>query len=433
MRKGKTVVWSIVIMLALLIMLIPVDAIDDLVADDMAMFNNSALDDALSSADSLAEEDLNDGIIHTFKSQAFGHLMCLTSDSISAAITATAYDYTNTSAMWMLEYHDNGYYAIRNDVTGYYLTAPNSNINNASVMQATFNSTYSLWKIQKSSNGYYTIQSKNQYEAGSALYLSAASSGVVQSNSSITRRWDVSPLVMRMNVMYDQSFVDRYPNYLTVLSSVYSENSIGNSIADVLKERYGVLLRVTYSNSVYNSYPYIENCTYKTSVDTICKDCKGQARDFEAVECRAGYHHKAEIAMLDMIQHDSIQTSVQTNILFTDYKTCYGYVVRDENGVLDLSQTIHEDSSRTNAWSFVSGSGILVLADNLRSNFSNQNFDNVIRTTMHEMLHTVGVPHCDSVVCIMNSQEINVTQNLSMCEECQDVFEQNKLKLYNHQ
>lgn len=79
---------------------------------------------------------------------------------------------------WRIEHYSAypGYYTIRNESSGLYLTAPNNTTDGASVVQQAYNSSAinrQLWKITKLTNGQYQIQAKAR--EGSGLYLAVGS------------------------------------------------------------------------------------------------------------------------------------------------------------------------------------------------------------------------------------------------------------------
>ncbi len=369
-----------------------------------------------------------DGIIHTLKNPSSNKLMLPVNTNSASYITLDSYDYNKPTEMWKFEYAGNGYYKIKNDVTGYYLTAPSNNTDNAKVTQAAYNATYGLWKIQRTTDGYYTLQSKNQYERTTTtpLYLTVNENNeVVQSSSMANYKWDISPLVMHMNVMYDWAFKEQYSNYMELLYSIYSDNSIGTSVAGVLKDRFGISLRVTYNTSVYASYPVIEECDLQHSITELCSDCKDIDDEIDAIECAAGLHHKSEISILSEIDFTALYDSTETNVLFTGYSTCYS------NGVS------HQYESSAYGWSKTGHSKILILTNqfyNRLSSNSSDKFDRIMSTLTHETLHTLGVSHCNNYgACIMDTPETNTFQNLTMCNICFQIANQNKFRLYHHE
>lgn len=384
----------------------------------------------------LVNISFEDKIIHTLNNKSTDKLMLPENSGSSSNIILDSYGRSKTTMMWKFEYAGNGYYKIKNDITGYYLMAPSNNTNNAKIRQSTYNSTYGLWMIQRTSDGYYTLQSKNQYErtTSSPLYLSVSNNYIVQSSDTSNYKWSIDPLIMRMNVLYDASFEDSYSNYLDLLKAIYSDNSVGNSIASVFKDRFGITLRVTYTTETYESFPYIENCAHKSSIETICKDCKNAGSDIDAVECRADLHHKSELSLLGTIPYSYLYNSTYTNILFTAYKGCYGVVERKDDGSIDEDKTYHQDAPAANGRATTNCNRIIIMAYTQRSNLPNNNVDGIMRTTAHETLHTFGVSHCDtSNPCIMNSQASSVIQNLTMCATCQNKVNNNKFRLYGHE
>lgn len=94
-----------------------------------------------------------------------------------------------------------GYYTIRNESSGLYLTAPNNTTDGASIVQQAYSSSTAdrqLWKITQQSNGQYKIQAKAR--VGSNLYL-AVSAGTNANGLKIQQRtasdrngWLISPI-----------------------------------------------------------------------------------------------------------------------------------------------------------------------------------------------------------------------------------------------
>lgn len=386
----------------------------------------------------ITTELLDNGIIHTFENTSSSQLMIPISSSINATIETQTFHYSKTKLMWKLEYADNGYYKIKNDVTGYYLTAPANNNNGSSITQGLFNGNYSLWCFIKNSDGSYMVQSKNQYirNAPTPLYLSTSETSVVQKSGSCS--WNVKPLIMRINAYYDQSFCTLYgtlygTNYLNVLHSIFGNNSINNSIAKLYKERFGILVKVSYNQAIATSYPEIHTCTYVNSIETLCNDCHNEGSDIPAVECRSGLHHKAELSFLGTIPNEYLYNSSQINMYFTGYKACYGVVNRDEFDEIIDSETYHQNAPYANAWSGTNRNDVLILAYTARDNIATGNYDTIIKTVSHELLHNLSVQHCDgSVPCIMKGANTYICQNLPICDICYGTANSNKLKLYNH-
>lgn len=117
-----------------------------------------------------------------------------------------------------------------------------------------------------------------------------------------------------------------------------------------------------------------------------------------------------------------IHHTTNINILFSGYKGCYA----------NEEMTNHEEVS-ANAWANVSGNRILILTYTRRNDLPNGDFDEITRTTTHEILHTLGVGHCDDGKnCIMLKSGGTVTTELMMCNECQSIANGNKLTLYYH-
>ena len=145
------------------------------------------------------QPEIESEIIHTLTNISTGKLMKPSTTNNNASVVVDSYGYNKTMLMWKFEYN-NGFYRIKNDVTGLYLTAPTNNNENAVIMQTQSSATnsYTLWKITQISNGCYTIQSKNQYNrvTTTPLYLSVIDGSVVQSSSESVSTWSIKPLTI---------------------------------------------------------------------------------------------------------------------------------------------------------------------------------------------------------------------------------------------
>ena len=237
---------------------------------------------------------------------------------------------------------------------------------------------------------------------------------------------------MRVNVLYDQAFVDRFgSDYMNILQSVFSNNTNGISIGSVLKDNFGISLKTTYTSTAYQSLPYVQNCEHKNDINTICKDCKDISNDDDVTECQNGLHHKSETHMIDEILNSYLSDSSNINILFTGQITCH-YV--DETNEETLEHSRYHSPAHAYGWGTINGNRILILTYKNRTEVIYDLYDNIIRTTTHEILHNLGVQHCDkNNLCIMVSQTQSITANLSMCTSCCSTANANKIHLYNHQ
>lgn len=80
--------------------------------------------------------NFEDDIVHFFKNASSSLLFQPANADVGSYIVANTYSYSRTSMMWKFEY-ENGFYKIKNDVTGYYLRAPASNSEGAKISQST--------------------------------------------------------------------------------------------------------------------------------------------------------------------------------------------------------------------------------------------------------------------------------------------------------
>lgn len=361
------------------------------------------------------------GIIHTLKNSTDNKLMKPQTADLNSKIILNSYSNAQTSMMWKFEYVSNGYYKIINDVTGYYLRAPASNTLGAAITQSSYSSNYALWRFERTVDVYYTIQSKNQYENSTStpLFLSISGTNVIQSDSANAAKWVISPLILKINVVYDQGFIDRYGStYMEVLNMIYGNNSNNISFASVFKERFGIKVKVNISQAVHSSYPYEQECIYKHDIDTYCYDCKNEMNESAVTECSSGKHHKAELSMLGQLPYQSLENANNTTILYTGHRGCC------TDGNTHTTQYAY-------GWSSTNCNRIVILSALFEQNIKNSDINGVLRTTVHEHMHSLGAPHCDQTEdCIMSKNTPTINANLTMCSTCQNIVNNNKFKLY---
>lgn len=379
---------------------------------------------------------LEDGIIHTFKNVTQNSLLHPAQNSTSNLLTLQEYDYTKSSLMWVIEDVGNGYYKIRSEGTELYLESPGNSVGDAPLSLSTYNENsepFYLWYFTKTSDGHYMIQSKYQRErtTDAPLYVTFSGGFIVQNSDTTNAKWDLTPLVLRVNVMYDQSFADRFgTEYANILHEIFADHSM----RETFKIYYGFAFRVSFDAIPHQSYPYIENCVHKNDLDTICHDCKNNSNSDEFTECLNGYHHKNETRILDSVPCTDLLDSAQVNILFTGYNTCYAGT--DE----DSGSQFHQDVPYAYGWAVLNYNSVAIIAFTLYTDITSNTtdkYDKIIETITHELSHNLGADHCNDNGygddCIMGKSTPTVIRNLIMCDTCQTTINNNKLKLYNHQ
>lgn len=376
---------------------------------------------------------LEEGIVHTLV--ANNELIKPVTADNESSIEACAYSPNYSSCLWKIEYVGE-YISIQNDVTGYYLTAPNNNNDLALITQTAYNASRSLWKLHITTGGQCRLQSKNQYERTTSmpLYLMINGYDLVQSYYDYSDLWDIKPLVMRLNVLYDQAFVNRFgSDYMNILQSVFCDNSIGVSIAEVFKNNFGISVKTNFSSISYQSYTYTQDCLHKNNLDTICLDCKNVGFNSDEEECQSGLHHKNEAKILFSLPENPLSTSTEVNILFTGFNTC-NIKEKEEDGIISIK---HQDYPTAHGLANLNHNQIEIIAYTRYSDLvssASDKFDKIMRTTAHEILHTLGVVHCENEhSCIMKAQTYLPTVHLLMCDICRGTANANKINLYYHQ
>ena len=347
-------------------------------------------------------------------------------------ISADFYNYNNTRSLWKFEYVGSGYYKIKNDITGYYLIAPNNNLDYAKVEQGEYNSTYGLWMIKRTEDGLYTLQSKNQYERTTSvpLYLSVNNYYVVQ--SSFDYMWNINALTLNLRLYYDQAFADTYSaigiDAAEAIDNIVNNNTTSNSdyrsVGQFFKEEFGIKVNTLIVSDVYESYPYANDCLHKNDTTSSCNNCKdAYIPSYTDLDyCKNGYHHKSANKIVECTPLSN--TSI--NIVFTGHRATCGY-----------------DGS-----SHVSKEGILGRAEGVGSGnrcaiflpvFSNKtNYDSLKITFTHEILHLLNVSHhyeTGTANCVhgTNRHQYIVYMGILICNSCISTVNYYKLKvLYGH-
>ena len=332
----------------------------------------------------------------------------------------------NKYAVWRMKYWGNGYYWIVQDNTGESIY-DNSGSNTYNIRTKPWTDSawkQNLWKFIPQTDGSFKIQNYYNIDNSTNKCLSLDSSTTKNVRSlSVTgdkQLWIVKPMILHISVIFDQGFVDRYGSaYKDYLKAVYGNNSKGLSFSNVFKERFGIRLDVVFSNTVNKSYPYVNNCNYKDEFDTYCNNCNNPTSKNTVNDCENGLHHKAELKFLEQVPNGQLlENGKQTNILYTGHRGCY------TDGSSHSFQHAY-------GWSYISGNQIVVMAALFDSNLLSGNIDNILRTTVHEHLHSFGAPHCDkSEDCIMSKNEPSINVNLKMCSVCKKIVNENKYKLY---
>ena len=376
-----------------------------------------------------------DGIIHTLKNVSNNMLMKPQTADLNSTIIVNTYSNSQTSMMWKFEYVSDGYYKIKNDITGYYLRAPANNTSGASVTQSTYSSTYGLWRFIETTDGYYMIQSKNQYErnASSPLYISVSENDVVQSSYSTASKWDIRALTMNLTLYHDQAFSDMYSeigvNAVDALNNILSYNKNNEedyrSVEQFFKEEFGIKINLQINTTIYESFPYANDCLYKDDPDALCDNCKneGSTTDTPYSHCVANHHHKSANKFVTCTP----QSNISINVLLTGHMASCGY-----------DGTSH--TSKTTVLGRAEGVGYGNRCALFLSTFGDISDYNAVKLTfVHEILHLLNASHHytsdDNIYCIHGSRRHSedVTVPLLICDQCIDKVDAYKLRtFYNH-
>ena len=362
-----------------------------------------------------------------------------------SSIEVKTYDYNNITSMWKFEYVGSGFYKIKNDITDLYLTAPANDTEGTAIKHMTFSGNYSLWHFEQTDDGYYIIQSKNQYDRTTTtpLYLTVVNNSVVQSSSTAAYKWDVRALTLNLNVYYDQAFVDLYEEIeMTAggaIDNIFKNNTLGadnyRSISQAFKESLGIRLNAVVNTSVFESFPYTQDCDYKDDPLTPCQNCKNSyveayenngSEEAIALEyCKNGYHHKCS----NKIIKSTPASNTTINILFTGHKTSCS---------LENIETAHaiEPGELGRAEGVASGNRCAVYL----SEFSSiQNYQVLKIVAIHEITHLINGQHHyeneEAGNCVHGGNHFNDDNPVSIpiCDICDDNISLHKLRiLYPH-
>lgn len=331
------------------------------------------------------------------------------------------------NCLWRLEYQNNGYYAIRQDSSGYYVTSTSGAAKLGAKASGGFTN-YQLWKLIKQDDGTHKIQSK----ANSSYYITEENGNhnriypdILVSNASAGTRqkWYLKPLTLNLIVNYDPAFVTRYSSYLNILNKIFNGNSIGKTPESFFMNNYGIHLNVTINQSSYQSHPYVSNCTHKNNINTLCLDCKNIGTGTGAFRCYMAYHHKGVRLLLP----DSKILEEQTNVclLYTGHKSCDFSVINNT--------IFHEPDNSIRGISVSLRNSVAVFSHQFVSDLNTNNIDMILRTTIHELIHVLGrAGHCQNANCIMYTTDSYVAKNLLVCSACSALVNQNKSALFNN-
>lgn len=331
------------------------------------------------------------------------------------------------NCLWRLEYQNNGYYAIRQDSSGYYVTSTSGAAKLGAKASGGFTN-YQLWKLIKQDDGTHKIQSK----ANSSYYITEENGNhnridpdILVSNASAGTRqkWYLKPLTLNLIVNYDPAFVTRYSSYLNILNKIFNGNSIGKTPESFFMNNYGIHLNVTINQSSYQSHPYVSNCTHKNNINTLCLDCKNIGTGTGAFRCYMAYHHKGVRLLLP----DPKILEEQTNVclLYTGHKSCDFSVINNT--------IFHEPDNSIRGISVSLRNSVAVFSHQFVSDLNTNNIDMILRTTIHELIHVLGrAGHCQNANCIMYTTDSYVAKNLLVCSACSALVNQNKSALFNN-
>lgn len=346
--------------------------------------------------------------------------------------------------LWKFEYQNNGYYVIKNDVSGYYVT----NVSGSAKQTAKSGSFtgYQLWKLIKQDDGTYKIQSK----ADSAYYIteenanhSSVDPDILVSNTSAGTRQKcfLKPLTLNLNVYYDSAFKTLYSSYSVtpeqfvqkVFYDLPSTYTNGRNIEQAFMEEFGVHINV-HMKGLYLTNPYVNDCELRNNGSSTCyglPNCASSVgKNITDSDICYNSHHKNSRKLRDSTPASNKNTWAALNVLFTGHRPCYvDGTVHRESGLLGVAGLIGDSYTRC-----------AVFPQNFTSK---TNYAYIRNTLMHEIMHVLGATHHfseannDSDYCVHGFYATNGKETghytlyrISVCSLCKSKFNTIKTKLY---
>ncbi len=347
--------------------------------------------------------------------------------------------------LWKFEYQNNGYYVIKNDVSGYYVTNVSGSAKQT-VKSGSFTG-YQLWKLIKRDDSTYKIQSK----ADSAYYIteenanhSSVDPDILVSNTSAGTRqkWFLKPLTLNLNVYYDSAFKTLYSSYSVtpeqfvqkVFYDLPSTYTNGRNIEQAFMEEFGVHINV-HMKGLYLTNPYVNDCELRNSGTSTCyglPNCASSVgKNITDSDLCSTSHHKNSCKLRDSTPASNKNTWAALNVLFTGHRPCYvDGTVHRESGLLGVAGLIGDSYTRCAVFP---------------QNFTYKtDYAAIRRTLAHEIMHVLGAEHhynstgdVDIDRCIhgyyrdsTSSSNGSVLYHLTVCDLCEEKFNTIKTKLY---
>lgn len=340
----------------------------------------------------------------------------------------------SSRGIWVFEYKNNGYYAIKNDITGRYVTESSGTVKHLTGSGST---TTQQWRLYKQSDGTYKIESRSKpgyyIIESNAIHVPVDPDIQLSNSSSVGNRnkWHLKSLIMKLDVYYDQELINLCAAQNPVISvdqffnDVFYTKPSGvanyRTLPEAFLQDYGIHVKLNIIQGAFESYPYVnDNCLYRNDRSTPCNNCRNSFAVFEIEECFAGFHHKSA----DRFLSSPPKKSNSISMMYTGHKaTC------------NINFLSHEDATGTLGYAECPGSQLAMMMNTFTTPGSN--YFNVKSVNAHELLHTFGVDHHygNGINCIMGANRFDansVVYPLTTCSSCKSVVNSNKHKLYEH-
>ena len=360
--------------------------------------------------------------------------------------------------LWNMVYWANGYYQIIQDVVGDCVYGNNpiaSNLKGKPWANNVWQQT--LWKFIPQSDGSFKIQSYYHEANNPNNYVSLDNTATKNirslSDTGNKQLWYITPVKFNVKILYDQAFIDKNGStgYMAVLSHVFGDNSIENSIEQALYDQLGIRFSFTYtstSSSTFLSYPYYKECLVCNNRAILCENHSLQNSDYDCCssghttmlyDCENGLHHKR----WNCFGNNMPSSSSYIPILFTGHIGC-GV---NTKGTTDTTDDEHVGANVAGYANYIGGTSIVILSQGEVASTG----DWSSRLLLHEIIHIFNAPDNTQnyteptdenydptqeyrMNCVMgyNRNSATVMQNLTICDYCKNIAKMYKYSFVNH-
>ena len=244
---------------------------------------------------------------------------------------------------WFLEYQDNGFYVIRNYVTGYYLKNSNNNLVHYNNNNTSIDDTL-LWNLIRLDDGSCRIQSKSDdrfFITEEDVSHSSQDPDIVLSNSNDGNRqkWFLIPknFEIQMNTYYDYSYqVKMDGNSINTNNTMAMIDTYQKLLENYLFSEYGIIISYDTPTRIIS---YADLCHGITNINTqtVNSDCEHNNPACDGREdlcyhiisgtgsctssCNSPHHHNNSYKIHSYFC-GSLDDATDINLMWTGHKNC---------------------------------------------------------------------------------------------------------------